>query len=118
MRRRRPARFAASAMSRAERLTPAAGLGLLASLLGAPQHRLPGRSGLAVAERRHGQPLGLVPQLAPWLAQQQARKLDVPGGKAGGGGDLIRLCSARSVALERGFDRLDRQRHEIDRLAA
>ena len=100
MRRRRPARLASSAMSRAVRLRPGLGLllerlagrrfGVLAGRLGAVEQALPGRRGDLAVERRGDAALGLGAQLAAARAEQQPGPLEVAGGEAGGGGDLLR----------------------------
>ena len=53
----------------------------------------------------------------PALAEQQPGPLEVAGGEARGGGDLLRSGVAPSPA-QLGFERLGRQRREVDRLAA
>jgi hypothetical protein len=101
VRRRRPARFASSAISRAERLTPASFL--LERLAGGGFGVLAGRLGAFSSERhipsRRAAPLAAAPR--PCAARAGAGQLDVAGGEAAA------AATSSGVALAAPLDRLD-----------
>ena len=70
-------------------------LGLLAGRPRPSSAAPPGRRRDLARERRRGAALGLGPQLAARGREQQAGQLEVAGGEAGGGGDLVRLGRRR-----------------------
>ena len=125
MRRRRPARFASSAISRAERLTPAAfsssSAARVASSTPPPassavfSRRLQGADALFPAIAASAQRSASARSARPGVREQGPRPIEVAGGEAGGGGDLVWHPLRRS---ELGLDRLGRERRELDRLAA
>ena len=93
--------------------------GLLPGRRGALEEAPPGSAGELVGEGRGEGRLDLGAQLAADRREQQAGALEVAGGEARGGGDLLRR-GARPL-LGRGqlrFQDLGRERREVDRLAA
>ena len=127
MRRRRPARFASSAMSRAERLTrppfpPRAPRGRRPRRPRRPprrvfEQRLPGRESASPRRAR------------PRHSPRPRREARAPARRAAAGASSTSPAERRAAAAissgsaprpsrQRGFDRLGRQRREVDRLAA
>ncbi len=110
MRRRRPARFASSAISRAERLTPAVFssssaarvdfLDAAAGLLGRLQQPPPGRRRALPGDRRVGAALGLGAQRAASVLEQGPGQVEVAGGETGGGRDLVGIAVAGELGLD------------------